>query len=54
MHALVVRHFIDASHKLPDTPSLISKGCARLHGHTYCFEVSAEGPLKEGMVVDFN
>ncbi len=51
---LKVRHFFDASHQLPDTPDLISKGCARLHGHTYAVIVELEGDnSRNGMVVDF-
>lgn len=42
---------IDASHVIPGHPGK----CARLHGHTYRFEVWAVGPLPEGasMLVDF-
>lgn len=51
---LTVKHFTDTAHILPDTEHLCSKGCARLHGHTYAFEVSFKGgELKGGMVVDF-
>ncbi|MCW2924287.1 MAG: Queuosine biosynthesis protein QueD [Thermoleophilia bacterium] len=42
---------IDASHVIPDHPGK----CARLHGHTYRFQVWISGPVDEttGMVVDF-
>lgn len=51
---LQIKHFFDASHQLPDTEYLVSKGCARLHGHTYAVQVTLESEeLKGGMVVDF-
>lgn len=51
---LQVRHFFDAAHQLKDTPSLVTKECASLHGHTYAVIVEAEEQtLIEGMVVDF-
>jgi 6-pyruvoyltetrahydropterin/6-carboxytetrahydropterin synthase len=51
---LIVKHFFDASHQLEDTPDLVSKGCARLHGHTYAVHVEVLGdPLRAGMVIDF-
>lgn len=41
---------IDASHVIPGHPGK----CARLHGHTYRFEVWISGPVGEsGMLVDF-
>lgn len=56
MHAMTfaVLHLertIDASHVIPDHPGK----CARLHGHTYRFEVWISGPVDErtGMLVDF-
>lgn len=51
---LEVKHFFDAAHQLPDTEFLITKGCARLHGHTYKAIVSFEGKeLQGGMLIDF-
>lgn len=51
---LIVRHFTDTGHILPDTKYLISKGCSRFHGHSYAFIVSFESDtLKGGMAVDF-
>jgi 6-pyruvoyltetrahydropterin/6-carboxytetrahydropterin synthase len=49
-----VLHFertIDASHVIPGHPGK----CARLHGHTYRFQVWISGPVNpaSGMVVDF-
>jgi len=49
-----VLHFertIDSSHVIPDHPGK----CARLHGHTYRFQVWASGPVdpETGMLVDF-
>ena len=49
-----VRHFFDASHQLPDSEHLVTKACARLHGHTYAVVVTADTrTLEGGMVVDF-
>lgn len=53
---LEIRHFFDAGHILPDTEYLVSKGCARLHGHTYAVIVSFEMDawnFKGGMALDF-
>lgn len=51
---LTVKHFIDAGHILPDTEHLLSKGCSRLHGHTYAFIVKFQGKeLQGGMLLDF-
>lgn len=49
--ALYFERSIDASHVIPDHPGK----CARLHGHTYRFEVWVSGPVPEGrsMLVDF-
>ena len=53
-YELTVRHFFDASHQLKDSKDLVSKGCARLHGHTYGVIISVIGNNdKGGMVVDF-
>lgn len=51
---LKVIHFFDASHQLPDSEHLITKACARLHGHTYKVIVEVKGENnRKGMVVDF-
>ena len=52
---LTIRHFTDTGHILPDTEYLISKGCARLHGHTYAYIIDIEGSdnLQGGMLIDF-
>jgi 6-pyruvoyltetrahydropterin/6-carboxytetrahydropterin synthase len=51
---LKVQHYFDAAHQLKDSDLLITKACARLHGHTYAVIVEAESDLNEaGMVVDF-
>jgi 6-pyruvoyltetrahydropterin/6-carboxytetrahydropterin synthase len=52
--AHTVLHFertIDSSHVIPGHPGK----CARLHGHTYRFQVWLSGPVDEttGMLVDF-
>lgn len=53
MQIEVIR-FFEAAHKLPDSPDLLTKQCARLHGHTYCAKVTARGDVQDsGMVVDF-
>ena len=43
----IVDH-IDCAHFLPDHPK-----CGIPHGHTYKVECVVEGPLRDGMVVDF-
>ena len=50
-----VQHYFDAAHQLEDSDFLITKACARLHGHTYAVKVTAEaGQLNPaGMVIDF-
>jgi len=55
MYKLKVQHFFDASHQLPDTPLLVSKGCARLHGHSYyvIVELSLNKLNNAGMIIDF-
>lgn len=52
--AHTVLHFertIDSSHVIPGHPGK----CARLHGHTYRFQVWVSGPVDDasGMLVDF-
>ena len=44
----VIEHF-DSAHLLPGHPK-----CGVPHGHTYKVEVTVEGPLVNGMVIDFN
>lgn len=55
MNKLEVRHFFDAAHQLTDSPELVTKACARLHGHTYAVivEAGAKTLNSAGMVVDF-
>ena len=49
-----LRHYFDASHQLPDTDNLVTKACARLHGHTYAVIVEIEADNnKGGMIIDF-
>lgn len=51
---IIVRHYFDSAHQLPDTEWLVTKACARLHGHTYAVIVDADNELnKGGMVIDF-
>lgn len=55
-NTITIRHFFDAAHKLKDSPELMAKACANLHGHTYAVIVilSVRGAeLTGGMVVDF-
>ena len=44
-----VREHFDSMHLLPGHPK-----CGVPHGHTYVVEAVVEGPLKDGMVVDFD
>lgn len=55
MNNLKVRHYFDASHQLTDGPDLVTKACARLHGHTYAVIVDASSSSlnSAGMVIDF-
>jgi 6-pyruvoyltetrahydropterin/6-carboxytetrahydropterin synthase len=51
-HAVLhLERTIDSSHVIPNHPGK----CARLHGHTYRFQVWLSGPVDEatGMLVDF-
>ena len=50
-----VQHYFDAAHQLKDSDFLITKACARLHGHTYAVKVTAEAEELNpaGMVIDF-
>lgn len=43
-----VTEYIDCAHYLPGHPK-----CGALHGHTYKVEITIEGELKGGMVIDF-
>mgnify|MGYP003603561404 CR=1 FL=1 len=55
MNAIEVVHFFDSAHQLPDTEWLVTKACARLHGHTYAVKVVAVADELNGagMVIDF-
>lgn len=55
MFTLTVRKIIDAAHQLPDSEHLITKACARPHGHSYFFDINitADDNTRSGMVVDF-
>lgn len=44
----VCEHF-DSMHLLPGHPK-----CGVPHGHTYKVEVAVEGPVQNGMVIDFD
>lgn len=48
MKVCVIDHF-DSMHLLPGHPK-----CGVPHGHTYKIEVVVEGPVKNGMVIDFD
>lgn len=48
MKVCVIDHF-DSMHLLPGHPK-----CGVPHGHTYKVEVVAEGPVVNGMVIDFD
>lgn len=52
---MTIKHYFDASHQLTDSKLLITKACARLHGHTYAVIVEVtDAPLNDaGMVIDF-
>src|SRR5262245_60484552 len=43
----VVEH-MDCAHFLPGHPK-----CGSLHGHTYTIEITVEGEVRNGMVIDF-
>lgn len=55
MNKIIVQHYFDSAHKLEDSDDLVTKACARLHGHTYAVKitVSADKLNNAGMVVDF-
>lgn len=38
----------DAAHFIPG-----HEKCSRLHGHTYTVDLEVEGPIRDGMVLDF-
>ena len=44
-----ITEVIDSGHFLPGHPR-----CGRPHGHTYRIDVTAEGPVVNGMVIDFS
>lgn len=52
---LRIQHYFDSAHQLKDSPELITKACARLHGHTYKVIVNVEATElnSAGMVIDF-
>jgi 6-pyruvoyltetrahydropterin/6-carboxytetrahydropterin synthase len=60
MYALEIRHKFDAMHQLEDSEYLVTKECARVHGHTYGVRVFIDDIKNEfvengaGMVVDFS
>src|SRR5215510_9618213 len=45
---LGVTEYVDCAHFLPGHPK-----CGLLHGHTYKVEVTVEGKVTGGMVIDF-
>jgi 6-pyruvoyltetrahydropterin/6-carboxytetrahydropterin synthase len=45
---LGVTEFIDCAHFLPNHPK-----CGALHGHTYRVDLSIEGEIQNGMLIDF-
>lgn len=45
---LVKKFTFDAAHFLPAHTK-----CHKMHGHTWTFEVAIEGPVEDGMLVDF-
>lgn len=54
LYTIEVRHKFSAAHQLPDTPTLFTKGCARLHGHGYHVRaILGANELQDGFVVDF-
>lgn len=54
MHELFLRHTTATGHRIPGHENGKGK-CARLHGHTYVWEVTMASPslLPEGFVLDF-
>ena len=45
---LGVTEYVDCAHFLPSHPK-----CGALHGHTYKVELTVEGQVKAGMIIDF-
>jgi len=43
-----VTEHVDCAHFLPGHPK-----CGSVHGHTYQIEITVEGEIKGGMVIDF-
>jgi len=46
---LGIREHFDSMHSLPGHPK-----CGVPHGHTYTVELVVEGPVVDGMVIDFD
>lgn len=44
-----IREHFDSMHALPGHPK-----CGVPHGHTYTVELAVEGPVVDGMVIDFD
>lgn len=55
MNTIEVQHYFDAAHQLTDSDELVTKACARLHGHTYAVKLTAKTKKlnNAGMVIDF-
>lgn len=55
MYKLEVNRFFEGAHQLTNSPQLVTKACARYHGHTYlvCVELQANKLNEAGMVIDF-
>jgi 6-pyruvoyltetrahydropterin/6-carboxytetrahydropterin synthase len=54
MNVELVKEFrFEAAHKLPEVPA--GHKCARLHGHSFKFEIHVAGPVndKTGWLIDF-
>ena len=45
---LGVTEYMDCAHFLPGHPK-----CGTLHGHTYQVDLTVQGEIKDGMVIDF-
>ena len=50
---LVKEYRFEAAHRLPEVPH--GHKCARLHGHSFKFEIHVEGPVNErtGWLIDY-
>lgn len=53
MVELVKEYRFEAAHRLPNVPA--GHKCARLHGHSFCFEVQVRGPVdaRTGWFIDY-